>query len=50
MLFRSVSQSRYTVISTGRIVNSSAKRADGTIDETKVTMNIDLDDGSLWIL
>ena len=36
-------------ISTGRIVNSSAKRADGTIDETKVTMDIDLDNGSLWI-
>ncbi len=36
-------------ISTGRIVNSSAKRADGTIDETKVTMDIDLDVGSIWI-
>ena len=36
-------------ISTGRIVNSSAKRADGTRDETKVTMNIDLDVGSIWI-
>ena len=36
-------------ISTGRIVNSSAKRADGTIDETKVTMDINLDDGSIWI-
>lgn len=36
-------------ISTGRIVNSSARRDDGTIDETKVTMNIDLDKGSLWI-
>ena len=36
-------------ISTGRIVNSSAKRADGTIDETKVTMDIDLDNGSIWI-
>lgn len=36
-------------ISTGRIVNSSARREDGTINESAVTMDINLDNGSLWI-
>lgn len=36
-------------LSTGRIVNSSARRDDGTINEAKVTMDINLTDGSIWI-
>ena len=36
-------------ISTGRIVNSSARRDDGTINEAMVTMDINLNDGSIWI-
>ncbi len=36
-------------ISTGRIVNSSARRDDGTINESAVTMDINLDKGSIWI-
>ena len=36
-------------ISTGRIVNSTARRDDGTINEAMVTMDINLDEGSIWI-
>ena len=36
-------------ISTGRIVNSSARREDGTINESAVTMDINLGEGSIWI-
>ena len=36
-------------ISTGRIVNSSARRDDGTINESAVTMDINLGVGSIWI-
>lgn len=36
-------------ISTGRIVNSSARRDDGTINESAVTMDINLTNGSIWI-
>ena len=36
-------------ISTGRIVNSTARRDDGTINEAMVTMDINLTDGSIWI-
>ena len=36
-------------ISTGRIVNSSARREDGTINESAVTMDISLTDGYIWI-
>lgn len=36
-------------ISTGRIVNSSARRDDGTINESAVTMDINLGEGSIWI-
>ena len=36
-------------ISTGRIVNSTARRDDGTINEAMVTMDINLTNGSIWI-
>ena len=36
-------------IGSGRIVNSSAHRADGTINESLVSMDINLDESFIWI-